>query len=150
MPTSKPTFVLHAGPFDFSDGARDEASMAGPATLLTLDVAAWAPELLDPLGFPTFSTAQLRAATRAPDPHRLKSMQPGHAIYTTRQYLLDWRNTWLAPSNPPALSSTGSDRSGQSQTSSMASATSAEHDTALQLAARLKRSSRSTSRSKGA
>lgn len=141
-------FQFDLGPFDWSSGASAQVRGAGPDTLLTLEVAAWAPEVLDAYGLPVFSTAQLRAATRAPEPHRLKSMAPGHAILTTRQHLQDWRNSWLDRSNPPASSSTASAASGRSQILSMESATSTELDTALLLAKRLKRSSPSTSRSK--
>lgn len=141
-------FTFDGGPFDFSEGAGTRASNAGLDTLLPLDVAIWTEEIRDPDGFPIFTTAQLRAATVAAHPHRLKSMRPGHAIYTTRRHLHEWRESWHDPSSLQDLSSTGSDKSGRSPTSSAASATSAEHDTALMLAARLKKSSRSTSRSK--
>ena len=134
--------------WDPSEGALSLLEHAGPDTLIPLDVAIWASEIADPMNFPTFSTAQLRAATVAAPPHRLKSMRPGHAILTTRRLLQEWRDSWLDPSNPPASSSIGSDRSGPSPTSSTASAISAEHDTALMLAQRLKKSSPSTSRSR--
>jgi hypothetical protein len=141
-------YVFDLGRFDWSNGASAQARLAEPDTLISLEVAAWAAEVLDAYGLPTFSTAQLRAATRAAEPHRLKSMAPGHAILTTRQHLSDWKNSWLDRSNPPASSSTASAGSGRSPTSSTESATSTELDTALLLAKRLKRSSPSTSRSK--
>lgn len=145
---ARTVYQLIVSKFDPSDGAWGILAGSSIDALISLDVACWAPEVADAMGFPAFSTAQLRAATRAPDPHRLKAMQPGHAIMTTRRNLQSWRDSWLAPSNPPASSSIGSDRSGPSPTSSTASAISAEHDTALMLAQRLKKSSPSTSRSR--
>ncbi|WP_246691503.1 hypothetical protein [Methylobacterium sp. WL12] len=142
------TYQFFLGPFDLSAGAGAQAARAELDTLLSLEAAAWAPEVLDAFGFPVFSVAQLRAATRADPPHRLKSMCPGHAILVTRQHLIDWKNSWLDQSNLPASSSTGSGKSGRSQTTSTESATSDELSTALLLAGRLKRNSPSTSRSK--
>lgn len=142
------TYQFFLGPFDWSAGASAQVRGAGPDTLLTLEVAAWAPEVLNAYNLPTFSVAQLRAATRADPPHRLKSMCPGHAILTSRQHLTDWRNSWLDQSDPHASSTTASAASGRSQTTSMESATSAELSTALLLAGSLKKSLPSTSRSK--
>ena len=133
-----PEYQLIAAKWDPSAGAWARTQSARPDTLLTLEDAAWAPEVLDPDGYPVFSTAQLRAATVAAPPHRLKSMRPGHAILTTRQHLLDWKNSWHAPATPPASSGTMSESSGPSLTSSMASATSDALDTAATLARRLK------------
>ncbi|SOR28717.1 conserved protein of unknown function [Methylorubrum extorquens] len=60
-----PEYQLIAAKWDPSEGAWSLLKSAKEDTLLTLEVAAWAPEVQDPLGFPTFSVAQLRAATRA-------------------------------------------------------------------------------------
>ncbi|KST61190.1 hypothetical protein AO398_00425 [Methylobacterium sp. GXS13] len=140
------TYVFDGGTFDFSEGAGTRASNAGADTLLPLDVAIWTEELADPDGFPTFTTAQLRAATVAAPPHRLKSMRPGHAIYTTRRHLSEWRESWHAPEIQPDCTGTPSARSGASATTSTAENSSAALDTAATLARRLKASSRSISR----
>lgn len=143
-----PEYQLIAAVWDPSNGAWSRVKRSDLDTLMPLEDAAWTPEVRDGLGFPIFSTAQLRAATVTDPPHRLKSMRPGHAILTTRRHLLDWRNSWLDLNNPPASSGTAPERSGSSPITSAASDTSDELDTAATLARRLKRSSPSTSPSK--
>ena len=136
-------FQLIVAKWDPSEGARERLKSADLDTLITLEDAAWAPEVTNIHGFAIFSVAQLRAATKARGPKRLRSMRPGHALLVTRRELNEWRERCLAHESPHASSSTSTEGSGQSTTAN----TSDAQRTALAIAQRLKRSSRSTSSS---
>ncbi|GJD79178.1 hypothetical protein NBEOAGPD_2399 [Methylobacterium gregans] len=136
-------FQLIVAKWDPSNGAWARLKSADLDTLITLEDAAWAPEVTDTHGFAIFSVAQLRAATKARGPKRLRSMRPGHGLLVTRRELKEWRERCLDLGSPPASSSTSTVGSGPSTTGSSSDA----QRTALAIAQRLKRSSRSTSSS---
>ena len=75
------TYNFIVGTFDFSDGAWGRVKHADLDTLMPLEDAVWTPEVRDGLGFPVFSTFQLR---RAIESGSLKAMKPGHGYLTTR------------------------------------------------------------------
>ncbi|SOR30588.1 conserved protein of unknown function [Methylorubrum extorquens] len=121
---------------DISEGAMARAEACGPDDLMSLEDARWTPEIKGPF-LPMFSAYQLR---RAVESRALRGFRPGHGIFVTRRALKEWTETWHAPASPRGSSSTSTAASGPSTTGT----TSDAHRTALAIAARLKRSSRST------
>ncbi|ACS39734.1 Hypothetical protein MexAM1_META1p1923 [Methylorubrum extorquens AM1] len=139
-----PTYQIIADRFDPSEGQAALAELAGPDDLLPLETARWAPEIRGTQLAPTFTAYQLRRAVEAGE---LQGFRPGHGILVTRRHLQTWRDTpWHRPAEARASTTTATETATTSATTTTpGSASRSDLDTALLIARRLRRPSRSTS-----